>query len=646
MCDDHQFRPTRRQVLHGAGALAAATMAAGRLPRPPRSQTRLPLRAAARENRFFSRQLAYSMAMHIHTSFSEQTGSMESQFCQAESNRVDVLWLTDHDHRMEGNNYRNTVHFTSLTGETGGTGQGAAWAWVQQQSGPVSAGSAGGIVTSPSSPNDTVAGGALSLAVQSTGGGPAKLGFFADSQGAGYNYRDNLTGQTLTIDVLLQPGWTNGYLELLIDSSYHLASAGRPAGTYSLSYQVVPDNGQPAGRAAQGNLGVITLPVPADGATWTTLTITPSDDIAALWPDLDYRDFALWELFLNAVSGGDAVAGYFDYLNFDRTVSGGAAFSQQADMMTALAAAYPDVTALQGLEVSLFLPHINWFGSNITLPSYGTIHTTPPYDALLASTIIPDIHAAGGLASYNHPFGFADLAAQPQAAQDSMLATLATQLLGNNALNCDILEFGYNLRQGVDLAHHLSLWNIMSRNAIFLTGNGASDDHFGTDWAGIRNNWITSAWAASPQIPDLTAALAAGRAWTGSLSEFGPGASLDLVVDRCCPMGSASVSSLAQRRLTLCAAGVPAGGAVQVVQGAVDYAGTADAADNSQVIASYSAADLAGSGGFATMSVDTTSESFALLTVTDAAGGTVAVSNPVWLLRSTPPNGIPAARQA
>ncbi len=47
----------------------------------------------------------------------------------------------------------------------------------------------------------------------------------------------------------------------------------------------------------------------ADGATWTTVTITPSDDIAALWPDLDYRDFALWELYLNAASTGGHVAG-------------------------------------------------------------------------------------------------------------------------------------------------------------------------------------------------------------------------------------------------------------------------------------------------------------------------------------------------
>src|SRR5262249_4310435 len=163
----------------------------------------------------------------------------------------------------------------------------------------------------------------------------------------------------------------------------------------------VPAHGQPATRVAQGNQGVMTCPVTADGATWTRVTITPSDDIAALWPDLDYRDFALWELFLNAASTGDLVSGYFDYLNFTRTISGGEFFTQQADMISALGAESPAVTAQQGLEVSGFLPHLNWFGGNITVPAYKGI-TTAGYSALLAGSLVPQIHSSGGLVSYNH----------------------------------------------------------------------------------------------------------------------------------------------------------------------------------------------------------------------------------------------------
>jgi hypothetical protein len=481
--------------------------------------------------------------------------------------------------------------------------------------------------------------------VQASAGGTAKLGFYANCQPAGWNYRDNLTGQSLSFDVMLEPGWVNGYLELLIDTSYHEASAGRPAGLYSLSYQIVPASGKPGTRAARGNQGIITCPVTADGATWTTVTITPSDDIAALWPDLDHRDFALWELFLNAASTGDHVTGYFDYLNFHRTLSGGEFFTQQADMISALSAEYAAVTARQGLEVSRYLPHVNCFGGTITVPSYQGIKASN-YSALLAGSVIPGIHATGGLVSYNHPFGYSNIPAYPQATQDQMLNQTAGALLADRVLGCDLLEVGYNLRQGVDLAHHLSLWNILSRNAVFLTGNGVSDDHFGTDWYGISNNWITSAWAGSTGTADLVAALAAGQAWCGSLSEFGAGASLNLAVDGTCPMGSASLSSLSRRQLTVTATGIPAGGSLVVVQGEVDYAGTTGLADNTQVIASYSGTELAASGGVETLAVDTASESFALLRVTDASGTTVAVSNPVWMLQNAPPNGIPAPRQA
>ena len=37
------------------------------------------------------------MAMHIHSSFSEQYGSMDGQLYQAALNAVDVLWWSDHD---------------------------------------------------------------------------------------------------------------------------------------------------------------------------------------------------------------------------------------------------------------------------------------------------------------------------------------------------------------------------------------------------------------------------------------------------------------------------------------------------------------------------------------------------------------------
>jgi hypothetical protein len=605
----------------------------------PRQALRSPTRPVASDG-----NSAYSMAMHVHSSFSEQSGSMDSQLFQATKNSVDVLWWTDHDERMDGLAYRRTVHFTSLTAESGGAAEGGPWIWTKVVSGPVTSASDGGIVEHPCSPEDPVVGGSLHLTAKSSSTATAKYGYYANSHPAGWNYRDNLTGQSLAIDVLLTSGWTQGYLELLIATSYHEAAAGRPAGGYSLSYRFVPP-GVSASRVANGNDGVITIPVlPASSANpWCTTTIAPSRDIAALWPDLDYRDFALFGLTLNAASEGESVGGYFDYLRFDRRMGGEAALRQQIEMEAVLAPRYPSVVQRQGLEISGGLPHLNWFGGAVANPDYGTT-TLSSWSRYLEDTLVPEVHRVGGLVSYNHPYGMAAPPALPVAQQNALLARTAKKLLPTAerpaALGCDLLEVGYTLRQGVDLAHHVALWDVLSRNGVFLTGNGTNDDHFGQNWHGIVNNWVTSAWAASTKEEDLLASLAAGRAWCSSLSRYR--GSLDLTVDGACPMGSVSVSKLNSRQLVAHATGLPAGGALQILQGEVDYAGTAAPAANTHVIASYGADEMA--AGSVKQPVDTYHHSFVRTQVVDQAGRVVGLSNPVFLLRVAPKRGIPTHR--
>jgi hypothetical protein len=622
---------SRRGFLQvSAGSAAAVAL----LPR----SARLPLHSPARAVTAGGAS-AYSMAMHIHSSFSEFNGSMDTHLAQAALNAVDVVWWTDHDWRMEGVNYRDVTHFTSFR-ELGAGGQGGKWSWSKHESGPNTGASTGGIVSTPCSPNDPVSGGALHVTAQSRSPSPAKFGYYASCEPSDWNYRDNLAGQSLLTDVLLSTGWSRGYLELLLTTSYHPATNGRPAGNYSLSYRFTPA-GTPA-LSASGNNGIITVPVTSP---WQTCTLTPSSDIASLWPDLDYRDFGLFELTFSAVSTGDLVSGYFDYLRMDRTVSGQASLSQQGDMMSVLTAKYPGVAQQQGTEVSLHLPHVNWFGSDVTLPDYTGV-APASYQAFLTGTVIPQIHTAGGLASYNHPYGSGNGAALPQSQQDTLLAQVAGAMLpgpGNPAaLGADLLEVGYKLRAGVDLNHHLALWDIMSRNAVFLTGNGVSDDHHGNNWYGIGNNWITSVWAASTGMADLISALAAGRAWCGSLSAYR--GTLDLLVDGSVPMGAVSVSSVTSRQLVATVTGLPAGSTLQILQGAVDYAGQHVLTANTALIGSYSASQL-GSGSVA-QAVDTSADSFLRTQVVSATGAVIATSNPVWLLQNPPPGGIPPARQA
>ena len=89
---------------------------------------------------------------------------------------------------------------------------------------------------------------------------------------------------------------------------------------------------------------------------------------------------------------------------------------------------------------------------------------------------------------------------------------------------------------------------------------------------------------------------------------------------------------------------MPAGSTLQVLQGAVDYAGQHGLTANTKVVGSYPASQL-GSGSIA-QTVNTSAEVFLRTQVISAAGAIIATSNPVWLLHKPPAAGIPAARAA
>jgi len=657
VCDDHPVvspaedeRPgiSRRAVL--SGAVVAGVAATGAFGIAGCTSQHPPPRSAGPDIAADG-LTAYSMATHVHSSFSEMSGSMDSQLFQATKNSVDVLWWTEHDQRMLGLDYARTVNFTGLARgqaemDTAALLEGASWRWESRHSGPLANGSAAGLVASPVSPNDPRHQGSLHVTAKSTGTQPASSGFYANSAPAAWNYRDNLTGQTLRADVMLTPGWHDGYLELLISTSYHEATGGRPAGTYALSYRFVPP-GTAAHRVAQGNTGVITIPVtPSGGSRWYQAVLRPTDDIAALWPDVDERDFALYGLTFSAVSTGQQVGGYFGYLRFDRAKSGEALLAQQIDMSARLTPKYPKVAQRQGLEVSWKLPHMNWFGENIKVVTYNGIGPQE-YPAFVEHTVVPAIHRAGGLVSYNHPFGFSfGHKLKPKPEQAKALKHVAAKLLPHGgapaAMGADLLEVGYPNREGIDLNHHVALWDLLSRNGAFITGLGSNDDHWGQNWYGLPNNWFTAVWAKSTSIPDLLTAMGSGRAWAASLSGYR--GSLDLVVDGSAPMGSVTVSSATSRKLTAYATHLPPNGALQVIQGAVDYAGHNDIAPKRRIIGHYTATDLA--SGTVTQTIDTGKASFVRSHVVDAAGKVVALSNPVWLLRSAPPGGVPSRRGA
>jgi hypothetical protein len=106
-------------------------------------------------------------------------------------------------------------------------------------------------------------------------------------------------------------------------------------------------------------------------------------------------------------------------------------------------------------------------------------------------------------------------------------------------------------------------------------------------------------------------------------------------------MGAVSVDPRRSRGLHIDVTGLPDGGAVEVVRGVVDLAGTRDPNPNTAVLTTLGARDLDSHGE---IPIDTGDECFVRLQVRDAAGGVVAFGQPIWVLKDTPPRGIPPTR--
>lgn len=569
---------------------------------------------------------SYILGMHLHASASEGVGSMRSQLAQAAASGFDVAWFSEHDWRRRRLLFRPSFSFVPDEVVMGGR-------WSVPAEPPIgtpSGDSGGELVSTPVSPNDpSPRKASLRVRVTSTGAGRATISHRVDATtGSRQNYNARMAGRTVSIDVLPTATGADGWAEVTFRLSRHPAGGDRPEGVVSLLYRLRSDiTSRTVSR--QGLLATIDVPVTA--GSWQSVTFDVAGDVGRAWPDIDPRDNALNLIHLGATSRKQTPAEVcFGYLRFPEQ-TGYDALGVEHDLLTAYASAEPKVLGLIGTEISLG-PHLNQFGGPQTPYDYGSSISLSDSLGEIRGPVVDFIHAQGGLASINHPFKSGDLSGQ------STVASVARDLLSIGAGGADILEVGYADKYGGHVVDHLAVWDTLSRNAVFLTGNGVSDDHTGQNWAQQANRFYTAPWARGRDEGNLLDALARGRVYVGYLGGFG--GTLDMTVDDV-PMGGVAVGGPTSRTLRIEATGVPSGGAVQVVRGVVDYAGVGTPAPNTAVLASKSAKDL---DSKAELALDAGEESFVRLQVVDGDGAVVAFGQPTWLLRHEPPHGVPKAR--
>ncbi len=331
-----------------------------------------------------------------------------------------------------------------------------------------------------------------------------------------------------------------------------------------------------------------------------SFTWQPANEVAGI-----PHDSALSQLTIEG-------SGLVRSLRFDWGVTGDEPLIAQQQVLDTLRAANPGLSIHQALEVSLFDPHINWFGGSLTLPDYASLPKTP--DA--ATQAISDmIRARGGIMSYNHMYGSHG---NPIVTQQKEL-DVATSVLAKRAYGAEILEVGYTRRAGATLRQHMHVWDICTRNRFYLAGNGVSDNHTGGEWSRGDNTFATCAWATSPGQAELLDAIRARRLFGRKLGGGWSGW-VDLAANGA-PMGSVSPSS-GSRAVQVRVSAVPAGGSVTVLQVPIDDGGVR--VTTPAVLATYRTANV-------DSAVTVPSGNAVRVQVSNSGGQVVGFSNPIWM---------------
>ncbi|MGH3096240.1 MAG: hypothetical protein ACRDMV_09610 [Streptosporangiales bacterium] len=560
-----------------------------------------------------------SMAMHLHASFSEQTASYEAHLSEASRLGVDVLWWTDHDFRVSAYGYRQGVRFDGPVESEGHPA--ISWTWVEEWEGAVREGG-GDFVSWPRSPHEP--GGALRIRALADDHGEGTVWF----RGNAWNmrYSTSLADTTVELDVLGESLGEDAVLLVEVQSSYHPASGGRPAGKYRLEYRI--GHVSRTKRCTEGNglIGVVERPLRGDA--WHRLVLRPVDDIAKLWPDLVAMDNSLHKLRLGVRSANGAEArAVVDRLRFRRRErQRGAGLELRRRVLDAYAERFTDVRHYEALEVSL-TRHLNWFGGDLKVPNYGDGPPFRSWDIDRARSMVEFMHEHGALASFNHPMGVSYDEKTP--------VDLSRLIVETGALGADLVEIGHR----EDIERLLHVFDVAARNTVFFTGTGVSDDHFAEDWLGQEFNYLTHVWSPSVELGDLMDGLRRGHAWFADPGEWR--GALDTEIGDVAGMGRV-VRSADRLPIRVTATDLPSDATLEVVSGVVDRPGVKSLEPATSTV-TVPASDVH-AGSYELDLAAGPEGSYVRAQVRNGTGTVVAVGNPTWLLPEAFDGDIPAAR--
>ena len=615
---------------------------------------------------------AYSVQLHVHGSFSEGLGSIDSQSAEAVDLGLDALWWSDHDWRLSSYHTLSRFSFEApgeAPREAPGSSAGVAvehdrlgdWTLTGARFEPRFAPrfervdkrstAAGDVQLTDERASD----GAWSYRVTATDPGPELREVVARLEAPMPGF-----GRPLAADLSVSFSlWVDGvgedgraWLELRLSEHPRSVELEGTGGALSfaphfLRYVLGDPAAAPYPDPVDANVLWVPLAPLASGAKdeasaggWRRYTVRPGADAAAGFAGSTADDNALTALNLGLAARASAtVTAFIDGIEIDAAHRGEVMFERQAEVIERVAAGYPGLTQLQGVEISYLHPHLNEFSVDTELLDYDALAESSGLlnaarevseDALretFARRAVELAHGRGGLISFNHFLGTDPEGRRQERPREVVLA----ELLDHRLYGADLLEVGYRDRGGHPLRNHLWTWDRLALDgALRPVGVGVSDHHGGPERARtMANNFVTWIWAAEPSKRELIEGLRAGRAFFGDPGEFD--GTLELRTARGHRMGQIVLSDRNSAELEIAIDGLEATDRVIVVESGelarfLDVEGPA--------FRSVQSLALPPQGGFVRV------ESFA------RDGTALVFSNPIHYVREVPEGGLDPARGA
>ena len=171
------------------------------------------------------------------------------------------------------------------------------------------------------------------------------------------------------------------------------------------------------------------------------------------------------------------------------------------------------VTPFVGFEITGAGNHKNCYSTTVPVIDYRE------FDYKVSSEqAIDHVKKHGGVFSWNHPF---TIYTKREETREAVFAEVAQKLVENRVYGASLMEVGFPYgRDGFEANHYLQLWDILSANGIFITGDGDSDNHHAVaDGWTEGNNFCTFVGLHEQETAteeNFTRALVRGSVWAGN----------------------------------------------------------------------------------------------------------------------------------